>query len=351
MPINHKPFAIKQLQQTFVHKVIGFTQDNDRLQPHKKVGHGTAPVNIALSKYWGKREAILNLPTNSSVSISLPGLGTDTQIKLLPNQNTSNTDKITLNDKLLENEHPFCKRVTGFLNHFRKDSHTFFEIVTKNSVPTAAGLASSASGYAALVLALNDLFDWQLEVKELSLLARLGSGSASRSVFDGFAIWHRGQQDNGLDSFAEPIDTNWPEFCVGLLEIDIKQKPVSSTQGMQNTVETCALYQAWPEQANRDVITVVDAIKSKDFNLLGKTAEHNALTMHATMIATWPPIVYWQPESVKAMQTVWQLREQGIQVYFTMDAGPNLKLLFLETEKPAIKQAFADIKILEPFKK
>lgn len=340
--------AIKQ--QNFVHRVIGHQASNNRLQPTKESGNASAPVNIALSKYWGKREPVLNLPTNSSISISLPGLGTQTAIKIINSEDEVAQDAVFLNNEKLSSHHPFAKRVSVFLNPFREHPHTTFEVKTINSVPTAAGLASSASGYAALVLALNDLFGWHLCHKSLSLLARLGSGSASRSVFDGFVIWHQGQQDNGLDSYAEPIETQWPEFCVGLLEIDVKQKPMSSTQGMQNTVETCTLYQAWPKQANANVNTIVQAITHKDFTLLGKTAEHNALSMHATMIATWPPILYWQPESVQAMHTVWQLREQGIEVYFTMDAGPNLKLLFLETEKPAIKQAFNTIKILEPFR-
>ena len=342
--------AKQLIQQNFVHQVIGHTAENNRLQPHKTTGQGSAPVNIALSKYWGKREAILNLPTNSSVSISLPGLGTNTQISLQEQNTDSGNDCISLNGQQLDENHPFAQRVNNFLNHFRENPSIRFNVITENSVPTAAGLASSASGYAALVLALNNLFDWQLDGKALSLLARLGSGSASRSVFNGFALWHQGEQTDGMDSFAEQIETQWPEFCVGLLEIDIKQKPVSSTLGMQNTVENCALYQAWPKQANQDVQTILNAIQQRDFSLLGKTAEHNALTMHATMIATWPPILYWQPESVQAMQTVWQLRNQGVEVYFTMDAGPNLKLLFLETEKPAIKQAFHEIKILEPFK-
>ncbi|BCN93911.1 hypothetical protein THMIRHAM_16960 [Thiomicrorhabdus immobilis] len=337
------------IQQKFVHQVIGHSATNNRLASKNKIGSGSAPVNIALSKYWGKRDATLNLPTNGSLSISLPGLGTKTQIERLESQNQQ-TDLVSLNGQRLDQDNAFAKRVSQFLNYFRETPQTFFKVDTENSVPTAAGLASSASGYAALVLALNDLFAWNLDNKSLSLLARLGSGSASRSLFNGFALWHQGQQADGLDSYAEAIDTTWPEFCVGLLEIDVKQKPVSSTQGMQNTVETCALYQAWPQQANQDMQTILQAIKDHDFATLGKTAEHNALTMHATMIATWPPIVYWQPESVEAMHKIWRLREQGVAVYFTMDAGPNLKLLFLETEKPAILQAFKQIKILEPFK-
>ncbi len=333
-------------QQEFVYKVIGHHPvSSPKLTAVKKSGKGLAPVNIALSKYWGKRDEVLNLPMNGSVSISLPGLGTETTIYIA--QVTQ--DSVRLNGELLEPSNPFAKRLSHFLTHFRADN-TFFDVVTTNTVPTAAGLASSASGYAALVLALDDLFDWQLTPQQLSLLARLGSGSASRSLFPGFAIWHKGQHANGLDSFAEVIETQWPGLCIGLVKVDTRQKPISSTLGMQNTVHNCELYQAWPKQAEKDMAKILQAIQQQDFNLLGQTAEHNALSMHATMMATWPPIVYWQPESVAAMQTVWQLREQGIAVYFTMDAGPNLKLLFPETEKPAIKQAFPELSIIEPFK-
>jgi diphosphomevalonate decarboxylase len=333
-------------QQDFVNQVIGFHIENSsRLTTLKESGHGLAPINIALSKYWGKRDETLNLPMNGSISISLPGLGTETTIKI----SQAEQDNVTLNGELVAPSNPFAQRLSHFLNHFRAPN-VYFDVVTVNTVPTAAGLASSASGYAALVLALNDLFDWNLAPQQLSLLARLGSGSASRSLFSGFSIWHKGQQADGMDSFAEAIESPWPSLCVGLVKVNTTQKPISSTLGMQNTVHNCDLYQAWPKQAEKDMAKVLKAIQQQDFNLLGQTAEHNALSMHATMMATWPPIVYWQPESVAAMQTVWQLRAQGVAIYFTMDAGPNLKLLFPETEKPAVKQAFPELVIIEPFK-
>ncbi len=341
-----------QRQQRFVHQVIGHQLPNhNKLAPLKRQGHGIAPVNIALSKYWGKRDTILNLPMNGSVSISLPGLGTETTLTLTPiSENSPHPiDSVQLNGESLSDDNPFCIRLTDFLELFRPENHTF-TIHTHNTVPTAAGLASSASGYAALVLALNDLFQWQLPPQKLSLLARLGSGSASRSLYSGFAIWHKGEQPDGLDSYAEPIATQWPELCIGLVKVDVQQKPISSTTGMQNTVNTCDLYQAWPAQAEKNMQTILEAIEQKNFEQLGQTAEHNALSMHATMMATWPPIVYWQPESLAAMQTVWHLRKQGIAVYFTMDAGPNLKLLFLETQKPAIQQAFGETEVIQPFK-
>lgn len=327
--------------QDFVNQII----------PHKtpkQTGYGQAPVNIALSKYWGKRQVELNLPTNSSLSISLPTLGTKTQLQWIADSQPQ-ANHIYLNNQRFSTTDNFSKRLSQFLEYFRPDKAGYFKIETHNSVPTAAGLASSASGYAALVLALDDLFQWQLSKKNLSLLARLGSGSASRSVYNGFAIWHKGKNDNGLDSFAEPLPQTWSEFCVGLVEIDLKEKSIGSTTAMQNTVDTCEIYQAWPKKAENDVQIIQKAIEQQDFTTLGKTSENNALTMHATMMATWPPIVYWQPESVTAMHKVWSCRKNGIEVYFTMDAGPNLKLLFLEKFTKKLMQVFPNLKVIKPF--
>lgn len=336
--------------QSFINAVLQNSKNPTPFSSVKSEGFGQAPVNIALSKYWGKRDIELNLPINGSVSISLPGLGTKTHLSLTQ----GNEDTISLNGESLPAGNKFAKRLSAFLDWFRKDSDTAFHVETINSVPTAAGLASSASGYAALVFALDDLFDWQLSKPQLSLLARFGSGSASRSVYDGFAMWHIGESENGLDSFAEEIDVQWPEFTIGLVKVDTQEKSVGSTVGMQQTVETCDLYQSWPQQAERDIQTIHQAILNKDFCTLGKTAEHNALSMHATMIATWPPIVYWQPESVAAMQVVWQLREAGIEVYFTMDAGPNLKLILQDKNQQAVTEAFSKIhmpvEFILPFK-
>jgi len=322
----------------FIHRII----------PHrtpKQVGQGDANVNIALAKYWGKRDIELNLPTNSSLSISLPGLGTKTTLQWIE----SSQDTVTLNNQPCTPQQPFATRISQFLDPFRPNPQGGFDIKTHNSVPTAAGLASSASGYAALVLALNDCFQWQLDPKSLSLLARLGSGSASRSIDTGFVMWHQGRQPDGMDSFAEKIDQAWPNLNIGLLEIDLSEKPIGSTQGMQQTVNHCDLYQAWPEKAETDFKTLQTAISQQDFTLLGTTAENNALSMHATMLATWPPICYFQPDSIQAMQQVWQLRAQGTEVYFTMDAGPNLKLLFLEKDQQQLQSSFPHLKIIQPF--
>lgn len=348
----------QQIEQDFINQLLQ-TKNLSKI-PAKTAGFGEAPVNIALSKYWGKRAIPLNLPTNSSLSISLPGLGTKTTISLLT-ASENLQDQAWLNGKLLNPDEVFAKRLSQFLDYFRasdidNNRKQIFKIETENNVPTAAGLASSASGYAALVLALNDLFGWNLDKKDLSILARIGSGSASRSLYAGFAIWHQGQNPDGSDSFAEQISLNsaanqaWLQLRIGLVKVDISQKPVSSTAGMQQTLNTCELYSAWPAQAEKQVEIIRKAVESGDFSLLGSTAEHNALSMHATMIATWPPIVYWQPESLAAMQKVWQLRENGVEVYFTMDAGPNLKLIYLAKDEPQIQKVFKDLEAIQPFK-
>ena len=304
-------------------------------------GEAFAPANIALCKYWGKRNAELNLPVNSSLSISLGKLGTRTIIKF-----AKNADRIFLNGKVAPKA--FAARLSAYLDLFRKEDQ-FFEVRTENNIPTAAGLASSASGFAALVKALNELMGWKFNARELSMLARVGSGSASRSLYDGFAVWHMGQRADGMDSYAESLDGAWPDLRVGILEVSKVRKKVGSTEGMNRTRETSELYEAWPEQAQCDYDELRTAIAAKDFPMLGKTAENNAMAMHATMMAAWPPLCYWKPQSVSLMQKVWASREEGLELYFTMDAGPNLKLLFLKKNQAAVKRLFPKVQIVKPF--
>ncbi|GAA0690236.1 hypothetical protein GCM10009104_16130 [Marinobacterium maritimum] len=304
-----------------------------------------APSNIALCKYWGKRDRELNLPINASLSVSLDYLGSHT--RLIPVE--AQVDEVWLNGQQLQPGAKFSQKVSEFIDLFRRDQDLYFRVETRNNIPTAAGLASSASGFAALTLALNDALALDLPPEHLSILARMGSGSACRSLFTGFVEWEMGQREDGLDSHGVQLDQAWPGFCIGLVEVDAGEKATDSRSGMQRTVETAHLYQSWPLQAAADLSKLQQAITERDFALLGQTAEQNALSMHATMIASWPPLLYWQPESVAAMQKVWQLREQGLQVYFTMDAGPNLKLLFQHEDRDTLLQHFPNLETVEPF--
>lgn len=306
----------------------------------KEKGSAFAPVNIALVKYWGKRDQELNLPMTNSLSFTL-SVGTTTTVSI----NTT-ADSVWLNDKPLSLDTPFSRRLIEFCDLFRPNTTTYFDVKTTNDIPTGAGLASSASGFAALTLALNDLFSWNLDKKNLSLLARMGSGSACRSLFDGFVEWHAGSMVNGTDSFAERLDVDWPDLRLGLWILSTEQKPIDSRQAMQSTVEHSSLYASWPAKVAQDLLSLKQALFSHDFALLGQTSENNALAMHATMIASWPPIVYWLEESLKAMRQVWQWRKEGLQVYFTMDAGPNIKLLFLEKDRETIRKLLPTLKII-----
>ena len=315
-----------------------------RDQPQLTHAQAYAPSNIALSKYWGKRDTKLNLPITGSLSISLAQYGTQTHLKQIDAAN----HRIYLNHKLVEPTTPFAHKVFTWLQWVLPVG-LVLEVKTYNSVPTAAGLASSASGFAALVQATDRLMGWELPDNKLSILARLGSGSACRSLWHGFVEWYVGECDDGHDSFAEPLPYIWSQLRLGLLQISTEAKTVSSRQGMLHTVQTSTLYKEWPNQTTTDLRQIRSAIVAQDFEALGVTAERNAMAMHATMVAAWPPLVYWQPRSVATMHQVWDLRRQGVPVYLTMDAGPNIKLLFLKQDQAILQDTFNQLQVVAPF--
>ena len=316
-----------------------------------KIAEAFAPSNIALCKYWGKRSVELNLPVNSSLSISLGNKGTITKVSIINN----NIDQVSLNGNLMSEQSNFYKKIVNFLDLLREknvliNKKTFFNIDTHSNLPIAAGLATSASGFAALVKALDQLFSWNLSLKDLSMLARLGSGSASRSLWHGFVKWHAGVQPNGIDSFAEPIDFVWPELCIGLLVIDAQEKHISSREAMQISVNTSPFYNTWPSLAAKDLAVLETAIKTKDFSLLGATSEANALAMHAIMLSSRPVIMYSNSDTINNIKKIWKLRySDNLDLYFTQDAGPNLKLLFLYKDLAIVKEVFSGLELIRPF--
>lgn len=311
----------------------------------REQGMGYAPTNIALCKYWGKRDTELNLPITASLSIALPDKGAMTTLKW----NTKAVDTVVLNGTELAADSAFVTRLVQFLDLFRTDKKWYLQIEIKMNIPVAAGLASSACGFASLVCALNDLMQWQLAQRELSLLARLGSGSAARSLWNGFVFWHEGMREDGMDSYGEPLEVEWPALRIGILPISEEQKPISSRDAMQRTVNSSALYGSWPRKVSQDLSIFRQALKTKNFSLLGGTAESNALAMHATMLSSWPPICYFLPETLAAMRKIWDLRNEGCEVYFTQDAGPNLKLIFLNTQTDKLKSVFPEMEVIDVF--
>jgi diphosphomevalonate decarboxylase len=305
-----------------------------------------APANIALVKYWGKRDEELNLPVTDSLSIDLGTLGTTTTVEL------ADRDIVILNGTQLAGDDKFASKVINFVNLFRcafsqkGQELPALKITTENNIPTGAGVASSASGFAALTKALDTFFSLGLAGRELSLLANLGSGSASRSIFTGFVYRHAGTDPEGMDSYSESLPFSWPDLRIGLVTVSEKAKRVSSRDGMKRTVETSPLYKVWPQQVQNDMAKMLKAIKENDFELLGSTAEANALAMHTCMRAATPPLNYFEPETEAIIKKVQALRKGGLPLYLTIDAGPNVKLLFLDKDKETIKTEFNNVRFV-----
>ncbi len=302
-----------------------------------------AASNIALVKYWGKRDEKLNLPMTNSLSISLGSYGTQTQIT------EASVESYRLNKQIVEPNTEFYKRLKSFLDRFRPHPDFYFQIETESNIPIAAGIASSASGFAAITLALNDFFDWKLEKTALSRLARLGSGSACRSLWQGFVEWEKGNKNDGTDSVAHPIDMPWESLQIGLLLFNTEKKAISSREAMKQTVLTSPLYKNWPRIVENDLINMHKAIQTQDFSLLGRTAESNAIAMHNTMLQAKPSIIYSQPETLEGIKKIIRLREEGLEIYFTQDAGANLKVLFLKKNKTAVLSQFPGMVAIDPW--
>lgn len=318
---------------------------NDIVVLTQEKGLGYAPTNIALCKYWGKRDTELNLPVTPSLSVALPDKGAYTTLSLIDAED----DVVILNDETLSPGSAFVSRLVHYLDLFRPHAVWRLKVDIKMNLPVAAGLASSACGFASVVCALNDLFQWKMTPRQLSILARLGSGSAARSFWPGFVEWFEGSQLDGMDSFAEPLGVEWFGLCVGIVNISAAQKPISSREAMLRTVNSSALYQSWPKKVTYDMSLLKQALRTKNFSLLGGTAESNALAMHATMIASWPPICYSLPETLAAMQQIWNARADGLELYFTQDAGPNLKLIFMDNQLSAVKSLFPELEVISVF--
>ncbi|PAB01055.1 diphosphomevalonate decarboxylase [Enterococcus canintestini] len=302
-------------------------------------GSAKAHTNIALIKYWGKADEDLIIPMNNSLSLTLDAFYTETTVTF---SEELTTDIFYLDD-VLQDEAGTTK-ISRFLDLVRKkaDCPLFAEVKSYNHVPTAAGLASSASGLAALAAACNQALQLNLSDKDLSRLARRGSGSACRSIFPGFVEWQKGTSDE--TSFAEPVPSSgWEdELAMIFILINDQEKDVSSRDGMRRTVETSAFYPGWLQTTPQDLASAKIAIHAQDFNKLGAITENNALKMHGTTLAAVPPFTYWSPDSLKAMNAVKKIRATGLACYFTMDAGPNVKVLCQKKDVAKIEAELAN---------
>jgi len=297
-----------------------------------------AHSNIALIKYWGKRDAALNLPAVGSISIALDALYTDTRVTFVP---AMTADKVEIGGRQVDGA-----RFTRFLDLIRAQSgrRSYARVESWNNFPTGAGLASSASGFAALALAGTHAAGLDLSPRELSILARQGSGSAARSVFGGFAEMHRGEAADGTDAFAEPLlgADEWP-LDVIVAVTDKASKSVNSTLGMSQLAERSDFYGAWVEHAEGDLADMRSAIAARDFGMLGALAEMSCLKMHGLMLSTRPGLLYWNAATVASMHAVRTLRSNGVEVYFTIDAGPQVKAICQPADSERVAATLAQV--------
>ncbi|MGW5869018.1 diphosphomevalonate decarboxylase [Streptomyces sp. NPDC055239] len=286
-----------------------------------------AHPNIALVKYWGKRDENLVLPCADSLSMTLDVFPTTTQVRL---DDCSAHDVVIVDGVVDRGE--TARRITGFLDLVRERAGSTERAVvaTRNTVPVGAGLASSASGFAALALAAASAYGLSVEPVELSRLARRGSGSAARSIFGGFAIWHAGEPnapDPDLASYAEPLASAPLDLALVVVLLETGPKPVSSSEAMRRTVKSSPLFPDWLATARDDLAVMREALARGDIATVGEVAERNALGMHQAMESAIPPVHYRTPASHAVLEEVRRMRARGLQVWATMDAGPNVKVL------------------------
>jgi diphosphomevalonate decarboxylase len=311
--------------------------------PRPKSVTARAGTTIALVKYWGKRDAVLNLPAAGSLSLTLANLGSETTVRFAADAgDAGGRDRVLFAGAPAEPK--FAARVQRFLDLVRSRAGIQLpaEVATTNTVPTAAGLASSAAGFAALALAASRAAGLHLSAAELSELARRGSGSAARSIFGGFVEMSAGTRTDGADAVARDLlDENaWDvRLCVAITADG--EKAIGSTAAMERTALTSPYYQGWLAGVPLDLDQARAAVAALDLTALGLVAERSALRMHACAMAADPHILYWNPATVAAMSTVKSLRTAGTPAFFTIDAGPHVKVLCHTADAPCIEAALA----------
>ena len=300
-----------------------------------------ARANIALVKYWGKADdGPLNIPAVGSISITLDALWSETEVQF---DGSLAADELTLNGQNRPEQLDRVRRCLDLLRAQAGVDHAA-RVTSRNNFPTGAGLASSASGYAALTAAAARALNLTLSPRELSVVARQGSGSAARSILGGFVEMRAGTRPDGSDSYAEPLIAagEWPlELVVAVTAREEKQ--VSSRAGMTRSAATSPYFPAWVAGSPPDLRQAREAIANKDFESLADVAERNCLGMHGAAMAARPPLLYWNAATIACLEAVRDLRRSAVPVFFTIDAGPQLKAVCAPGSSATVREALADV--------
>lgn len=298
-----------------------------------------ANPNIAFIKYWGDADTRLRIPANGSISMNLNGLYTRTQVTFEP---TLDEDQFTLNGQVVAGEGG--KRVSKFLDLVRQMSGITdrARIESENNFPTGSGIASSASAFAALSLAASTAAGLKLDKKALSRLARRGSGSACRSVPTGFVEWQVGEDDVSSYAFSIAPPDYWNLYdCIAV--VSQEHKETGSSEG-HLMADTSSLQAARVDDTPRRLEVCRQAILRRDFQTFAEIIELDSNLMHAVMMTSATPLIYWQPETVAVIHAVHEWRRSGIPVCYTIDAGPNVHVLTLGERAPWVKANLLQIK-------
>jgi len=305
------------------------------------MGKATAKAhsNIALVKYWGKQDAGLRLPVNSSVAIALDEAYTLTTVEF---DEKLMSDQIELVGEGFEEKEK--EKVSAHLDRVREMAGitTKARVVSKNNFPKAAGMASSASGFAALSMAAAKAAGLEMTERELSVLARIGSGSASRSVPGGVAVWYTSETSE--ESYAERIEfpAEWKIKVLLVMAEDTSAKKVGSTEGMA-LAKTSPYFQTGIEEAGENLERIKEAMNAGDWTGFGKVIEDECYRLHTICMTSQPNILYWRGVTIEVFQTLYALRERGVEAFFTVDAGPHVHVICKEENAEEVKAELAKL--------
>ncbi len=292
-----------------------------------------AQPNIALIKYWGKRDLGRNLPAVGSISITLSELHTEVSVELSADLSS---DELLVNGEVNQS---MLVRISGCLDKVVGAERSRARVTSRSNFPIAAGLASSASAFAATTVAAAGAAGLNLETDELARLAGAASGSAARSLYGGFAELKNSGDTINVDTLCD-VEA-WPLQVVVAITAT-GPKATGSTAAMEISRETSPFYDSWIEQQDHDLDVARAAILARDFAGLAGVSEHNCLKMHSVMWASRPPMVYWNSVTMRCMQTVRQLQAEGCNVFFTIDAGPQVKAVCLPEDTKVVSKALAE---------
>jgi diphosphomevalonate decarboxylase len=293
----------------------------------------TSP-NIALIKYWGKRNTIKNLPAVDSISITLDNLWTEMNVMF---SSELSNDELFINEKKQNN----ITRVKNCIDSICGEQRDYASIMSRCNFPISAGLASSSSSFSALVVAINSLMKKKWNTQLLANQAGSVSGSAARSILGGIVKLNNEPEKIRITQLLSPND--WP-LRVVIAITDKKEKAISSSKAMKLSADTSPFYSSWVEDQNDDIKEANSFISKKDFEGLASISEHNCMKMHSIMWTTRPSIVYWNATTIDCMQAIRDLQRNGESVFFTIDAGPQIKAICLPENEEKIAKKLNEIK-------